>query len=77
MKKDSIDEMKVKMLQAVSAAGGVIVGWQEAKDSEGNTHIIPRIRISPEQLVNSGVKELLEEMGQFKSTSNKWKREMK
>mgnify|MGYP001221776697 CR=1 FL=1 len=72
-----MDRKSAKLVQAVIAAGGEIIGWQEAKDSEGGIHLIPRIRISPEQLVNSGVKELLEDMGQFKATSNKWKREMK
>ena len=50
MKKDSIDEQKEKMLQAVLAAGGEIVGWEEAKDSKGNTHIIPRVRIDKSAL---------------------------
>tara|TARA_B100000287_G_C19994585_1_gene528003 strand:- start:299 stop:475 length:177 start_codon:yes stop_codon:yes gene_type:complete len=51
MKKDSIDEDKEKMIQAVLAAGGEIVGWEEAKDSKGNTHIIPRIRIDKSALL--------------------------
>ena len=51
MKKDSIDEDKEKMIQAVLAAGGEIVGWEEAKDSKGNTHIIPRIRIDKSDLL--------------------------
>ena len=51
MKKDSIDEQKEKLLKAVLAAGGEIIGWQETKDSEGNTHIIPRVRIDKSALL--------------------------
>ena len=46
------DRCKVgeELLEAVLAAGGEIVGWDEVKDSKGNIHIVPRGKISKKDL---------------------------
>jgi len=48
--KKPIEEIKQEMLKAITAQGGEVVDWQSVTDSEGDIHIIPRVRISRENL---------------------------
>ena len=48
--KKPIEEIKQEMLKAITAQRGEVVDWQSVTDSEGDIHIIPRVRISRENL---------------------------